>query len=155
MYCVEELKTYLKGHWSFSRQIFQNTQKHKMLGEVRLFSAGRGMVYWEFGLFYREGYQGSFDQKYVLDFVLPSQKQAKVYRQEGAFFFTLDLSQGPQRVHHKCGDDVYQGSLTPERESFTCCWHILGPRKKTVIKTRFQKKRPTGFCQYGLKDRVI
>lgn len=139
MFLVTDLLTYLEGKWSFSRQILGEMKSGTMEGKATFSSISKGLFYREKGLLKQGNYEGFFEQEYFLTFLGQDRKQAEVYRQEGAFFFLLDLSHSSQKVEHLCGDDFYRGTIESFETSLKCQWDVGGPRKGYTLVSHFVK----------------
>ncbi|MDH5488373.1 MAG: DUF6314 family protein [Rhodospirillaceae bacterium] len=141
---IDTLQSYLAGYWLIKRDIHQvgEGQKVTLNGSASFVvdekSPADTLIYNEEGLL--ETPEGKFDatRSYIYKFI--GSALAEVRFSDGEFFHVLDLSAGPLRVEHHCGDDFYQGLFRAvDTNTWLSVWRIEGPRKKQVISTHYMR----------------
>lgn len=90
------------------------------------------LYYKETGDLLLESYQNNFSQEYLYKNL--EHQKGQVFFIDNRPFYDLDMERGIQHVQHRCGQDLYKGTVqlaTPHEWYMT--WHITGPKKHMII----------------------
>ena len=140
LYCVAELRAYLRGAWRLTRRIEDRATESigRFEGTLRFEDTAEGLSYREEGELTVAGYSGAAWRCY--EFRFPAPGHAEVFFPGGGLFHDLDLSEGAWDVLHPCGDDGYRGRFQAlAQDSLQVSWRIEGPRKDLLIETQLAR----------------
>lgn len=139
---VSDLKAYLVGTWSLSRQVSHKSVRPCRRGlqvimraQVSITQEADYLLYKEVGRLYHATYEGPFQQSYFLKVDTKKPWRAHVLFADERLFFVLDWATGHHAFHHHCGGDSYEATLWAHLDTIYCQWRVEGPRKSYVMKT--------------------
>ncbi len=136
----EDLRAYFLGAWHLARTIEdRRDQRHGFLrGSAAFEPDGRDLRYREYGRLRLGAYAGPVEQRYRYAFPRPD--HVTVRFADGRSFFDLEFSRGRGAFLHKCGADLYRGTIEVlDAACFTMSWRVSGPRKDYVLRSRYRR----------------
>ena len=137
---VTDLHGFLRGLWRLERRILDRFARDRgfLSGDAEYRDADRDLLYREAGTLRFGGRLFPVSRSYR--YIFPEAHVAEVRFDPGGLFHELDLSKGFCTVAHRCGKDLYRGRFRVlDEDSLFVAWHVTGPRKDQVLKSRYRR----------------
>lgn len=136
-----DLRAYFLGVWHLARTIEdRQDRRHGFLrGSAAFEPDGCDLRYRETGRLRLGAYSGAVEQHY--QYAFPRPDHAEVRFADGRRFFALALRHGRDTFLHRCGADIYCGTMEIfDAAHFAMTWQVSGPRKDYCLRSRYWRQ---------------